>query len=94
MYMYFVAGILQILIVLILYIQLSYARPVNMVTCKGATSGLGTWWINPNNYTPNVNESAIVDDDGTLIDKKKQINPILRQTEECLAQAQKNVSTS
>lgn len=93
MYMYFVAVILQIILVLNAFHQPCYAKPISNNACRGATSGQGRWWINPNNYTTNANETAIVDDDGTPIDQQKSINPILRQTEECLAQAQKSVST-
>lgn len=92
--MYFVAGLLKVLIIGIYIscfeVPYAYSRPTNN-SCQNAMSGKGNWWINPNNYTINTNESGPADD-GTPIDKMKSLNPLLRQVNASLQRAKESVS--
>lgn len=92
--MYFVVGLLKVLIIgiYISFVEVPYvySKPTSNA-CQLAMSGLGNWWINPNNYTSNSNDTGLVDD-GTPIDKLKSLNPLLRQVNESLKRAKESVS--
>lgn len=93
--MYFVAGLLKVLIIGI-YISLVevpyvYSKPTSS-SYQNAMSGKGDWWINPNNYTSNLNETSTADD-GTAFDKMKSLDPLRRQVNASLQRAKESVSS-
>lgn len=97
--MYFVAGLLKVLIIgiyiSIVKVPYAYSMPatthpdsLNTATSCQFQIENKPWWINPNNYTSLANPA----DDGAVIDKNRLLTTLLAVVNNSLARARSSVS--